>query len=215
MCKEKKEIKMKSEPFSATKKSAPGVGGAFKVPMNTPSAPQNSVPEVLSYVHPWRAVYIVIPFFLLLNYLAFFAIHRTEEEAYWEVYPPYLERLEQFRLTVNRQGLWYDSPLTLLCVLVFYLEKGISVIAQFSSFIFVRKLIIWHLCSFCWAIHFYEVGITVRMCRNANATWSTTLRYALITIFSGVCQLSPLKEEYSAYTKREYRRRGRLPKKTD
>lgn len=180
--------------------------------MSTPSATQKSVPEVLSYVRPWRAVYIVIPFFILLNYLAFVAINRTENEAYWEAYPPYLERLEELRLIASQQGLWYDSPLALLCAFVFYFELGISVIAQLSSFILFRKLFVWHLCSICWAVHFYEVGITLRMCRNANATWQTILKYMLVTLFAGICQLNPLKAEYSQYAKREYRRRERLQK---
>lgn len=181
-----------------------------KTPAGTPLfSPVASKPGALQYVRPWRMIVIVIPLFILFNYMAFFAVFRTEKEAFWEVTPPYLTRLEQQSMKASQEGLWYDTPLVFLCLFLFYLEKLVSVVAKATSVVYRRKGILFQICAICWSIHFYEIGVALRLCRKCNATWMTTLKYLVVILFVGICQLNPLKAECREYVKRERRRRER------
>lgn len=195
---------------SMKSRAAPNTNGLPQTPAASPLSSSYVFPqEKLGYVRPWRTIVIVTPLFLLLNYICFSSIYRTEKENFWDVTPPYLSRLEQQSVKASQDRLWYGTPFSFLCFVLFYFEKIVSATARATSVVYRNKQILFQLCSVCWAIHCYEAGIGLQICRKCNASMLTTFKYLLGIIFGGLCQLFPLKAECKEYGKRERRRRER------
>lgn len=187
----------------------PKRAGSVPVPPTPGSVPP---PEQLAYVYPWVFFIVVAPAFLLFNYMAYFAADRVEGEVYWTTKPAYLTGLEKQSMLASRSNHWSAGPLSLVCLVCFYFEEMVSVIAAYLSMVLVRKALLSQLCTLCWIIHFYEVGLCFKTCRQCHATWATTLKYMLATSLGGIAQMKTMNAEVNEYVKRERRRRDKMKK---
>ncbi|KAG5505739.1 hypothetical protein JKF63_05075 [Porcisia hertigi] len=54
-------------------------------------------------------------------------------------------------------------------------------------------------CTIAWLIHFYELGVSFRICRSSNASVPVTACYMCCTFLGGLTQLLPLRKARDAW----------------
>lgn len=152
----------------------------------------------IAYDRPWAVFVPTVIAFGLLNYLA--CCTRVNAEGTDLVLPPYAQRAADYRTTALANG-ETTLPASVMAPLLFE-ETCMGLLFRMGSRLFGGMNGIQMLLVVVWFIHFFELGMCVRICVACRATPWTTLRYAFCTITAGFAQLIPLMHARQAYLAR-------------
>eukprot|EP00796_Vickermania_ingenoplastis_P010027 gene10027-7004_t len=162
----------------------------------------------LEYKRPLSIAYIYIPLVFFLAYV-YHASNRVEAEEFWYFKPDYLIRLEKLGKEASRDGEWFATPVAVLCLLLFYLERVMAYVAETARFVYRRKSVLRYMLQMPFLFNFFDAGTAVRHCRACNATLLTSIKYICASLLGGFTQRATLLEAVEEYLKAERRRRER------
>lgn len=159
---------------------------------------------VFQYAAPISMFYIYAPFVVLLAYM-YYSSTRVEAEDFWTVKPEYLSELEELSVEASRYGEWYATPVAMLCLVLFYFERGISILSEKLNVVYRSKFILSNVSQLVFLLNFFEFGTCMRMCRSCHASVLTYVKYACGALLGGFTQRVSLMDEAERYVRQKIR----------
>jgi hypothetical protein len=145
----------------------------------------------LEYRRPWMIFYPTAVAFLLLNYLAFCTT--ADEAGTSRVLPDYIASYAASRAYMREAAASGTAPSesAALNALLWFEENVMGFLFQLGVRLFRSLFGIQAVCVGAWLVHFFELGMSSRICFSCNATAGTTALYMLCTTLAGFAQLVP------------------------
>lgn len=154
------------------------------------------------YRPPWTSYAPTVFLVFILNYMAFTSVPSPEDKRV-RLTPKYLSQYYDHLQTTKTGDDVSDNFLVrypfLFPICQFWEAVIIDNFYRLGIFIFRDLSHVYTLTLVVWLIHFFELGICMRVCFSCHVSPLKTFLYALCTATGGVGQLVPLLNERDYY----------------